>query len=81
MAPGVVQVSGTSQFTRGVRTQLTGGSVASNNVDINAVRDIALDYNAEVQQLNSGRLSQKYFIGELQRMRESFFLYARDTLR
>ncbi|MBX3655511.1 MAG: YjbH domain-containing protein [Ramlibacter sp.] len=80
MEPGLVQFTGTPQFQRGIRTRITGGSTASNNVEPNAVRDMQLDYNAELRQLNAGRTSQRYFISQLHRMREAFYLYGRDLL-
>jgi hypothetical protein len=40
------------------------------------VRDFALDYNAEQRQLNLGRQGLAYMSGQLDRMRESFYLHA-----
>ncbi|MCW5649308.1 MAG: YjbH domain-containing protein [Ramlibacter sp.] len=80
MEPGFIQFTGTPQFQRGIRTRITGGSTATNNVEPNAVRDMQLDYNAELRQLNAGRTSQRYFISQLHRMREAFYLYGRDLL-
>jgi hypothetical protein len=80
LEPGPVQLSGTSQFSQGLRTRITTSSSPANTVQPNAVRDLALAYNAEVRQLNAGRLGQGYLIGQVQRMREAFFMYARDRL-
>ncbi|MGE0496649.1 MAG: YjbH domain-containing protein [Ramlibacter sp.] len=80
MEPGPIQLTGTSQFQRGIRTRIAGSSSAFNTVEPNAVRDMQLDYNAELRQLNAGRTSQRYFISQLHRMREAFYLYGRDLL-
>ncbi len=80
MMPGPLQVTGTQQFRRGIRTRITDGNTDANLVQFDAVRDLQLDYNVEVQQLNSGRLSRDYFAGQLQRMREAFYLYGRNHL-
>lgn len=80
MAPGLVQLGGTSRFTQGVRTRLVDSSTGINFVQPTAALDMRLDYNAEQRQLNSGRNSQRYFVGQLHRMREAFYLYARQQL-
>lgn len=80
LEPGPLHLSGTSQFSQGLRTRLTTSSSLANTVEPNAVRDMSLAYNAEVRQLNAGRLGQGYLIGQVQRMREAFFMYARDGL-
>lgn len=80
MAPGLVQLGGTSRFTQGVRTRLVDSSTNVNFVQPTAALDMRLDYNAEQRQLNSGRSSQRYFVGQLHRMREAFYLYARQQL-
>lgn len=80
MAPGLVQVGGTQQFQKGVRTRLVDSSTSVNFVQPRAVLDMQLDYNAERQQLNAGHISQRYFVGQLHRMREAFYLYARQQL-
>lgn len=80
MVPGAVQVTGTSQFRSGLRTRITDSNQAANLVQPGAVRDLALDYNAEVQQLNAGRTGQAYFESQLGRMREAFYLYGRQLL-
>ncbi len=76
--PSTVQFSGTQRFDKGIRTRLTDSSNAANFVDTNAVRDIQIDYSPEVRQLNSGRVGQGYFSSQIFRMREAFFLYARQ---
>ncbi|MFC5498396.1 YjbH domain-containing protein [Caenimonas terrae] len=80
MEPGPVHVSGPSQFVQGLRTRLTSSSSPINFVEPNGVLDLKLDYNAEVRQLNAGRLGQGYLIAQVQRMREAFFVYARDQI-
>ena len=78
--PGPITFSGTSAFTSGVRTRLVLGSTTINYTDLSAVRDFQLEYDADQHYLNRGRISEKFFIGQLDRMREAFFLYARDLL-
>lgn len=80
MEPGAVTFAGTPRYAQAVRTRIAGGSTAVNAVEAGAVRDFRLDYNQEMRQLNSGRMSQRYFIARLQRMREAFYLYARDLV-
>lgn len=76
--PSTIAFSGTQRFEKGIRTRITDSNSAANAVDINAVRDTQLDYNAEVRQLNSGRVGQGYFASQIYRMREAFFLFARQ---
>ncbi len=80
MEPGWVQLTGTPQFQAGKRTRITDGSTSINFVQPRSVLDMQLDYNAEQRQLNGGRMSQHYFISQLPRMREAFYLYARKLL-
>ncbi len=77
MAPGVLQFTGTPYFRKGIRTRILN---PVNDVSFDGARDLALEYNAEAQTLNGGRFSQRYFVGQLPRMRESFFMYARHLV-
>jgi hypothetical protein len=47
MAPGLVQVGGTSHFTQGVRTRLVDSSTGVNFIQPTAALDMQLNYNAE----------------------------------
>jgi hypothetical protein len=80
MAAGPVVVAGPSQFARAIRTMLTSADQPQNLVIPNGVRNTQLDTSLEVDALNSGRLGQRYFESQLPRMRDSFFLYARQQL-
>ena len=80
MEPGPVTFAGTSGFTAGVRTRIASGSTVQNSVGPASVRDFALDYDMEQRQLNRGRISEKYLLSQIYRMREAFFLYGRDLL-
>jgi hypothetical protein len=80
MAPGALNLTGTSHFQRGLRTRITDSSTAQNLVQPNAVRDFQMDYNAEVQQLNAGRRGTAYLGTQMGRMRDAFFKYARPLL-
>ena len=80
MAPSLVTFSGTPQFQRGLRTRITDANTVTNDVDFNFVRDMRLDYNAELRQLNAGRMGQSYFASQMPRMREAFYLYARNLV-
>jgi len=80
MAAGPVELGGAAQFQRGVRTRVTDSGTAANVADPAAVRDMQLDYNAELRQLNAGRASERYFISQLPRMREAFYRYGRSQL-
>ena len=59
---------------------LTTGGNTANFVDSAAVRPVNLNYKPEVELLNSGRITPADIKGEVQRMRESFYLYARDQI-
>jgi len=78
MAPTAVQFSGTSLFSQGVRTRVATGNMSANPLSVSSARNLQLDYNAEAERLNAGRNSQAYFVSQLARMRESFFLYGRE---
>jgi hypothetical protein len=78
MAPGPVIFTGASQFSKGIRTQLTTASQPANSVLPGAVRDLSLDTSLDVEQLNAGRLSQDYLTGQVYRMRDAFFAYRKD---
>ena len=80
MAPNAVTLGGSSQFATGIRTRLTLGSQSTNNVSPSAVRELLPDYALDAQQLNNGRTGEKYFVTQVFRMREAFFLYGKDHL-
>ena len=80
MAPGPIVFTGSPQVARGIRTRITDANTATNDIDFNSVRDLRLDYNAELRQLNAGRNNQSYFSQQLPRMREAFYLYARELV-
>ncbi len=44
------------------------------------MRPVNLNYKPEVELLNSGRITPADIKGQVQRMRESFYLYARDQI-
>lgn len=76
-AVGPVPINGTPMFQRGIRTRILN---PTNDVRFDGARDIQMSYDADAQLLNSGRFSQRYFVSQLPRMREAFFLYGRDRL-
>lgn len=80
MAAGPVQLTGTPRYAQSIRTRLTNASNAGNFVDNAAVRSVELNYKPEVELLNSGRITATDIGGQVQRMRESFHLYARDQI-
>ena len=76
-----ISLGGTPQFTRGIRTRIAdAASGGANTVDPNAARDFAQDYNAEQRQLNLGRQGLSYMSGQMDRMREAFYLYGAKAL-
>lgn len=81
MGAGAVQLAGTSRFALPIRTRLTNGSNTGNYVDNAAVRPVDLSYQPEVELLNSGRLAPADIKNQVQRMRESFYLHARDQIK
>jgi hypothetical protein len=81
MAAGPVQLTGTPRYAQSIRTLLTNGGNTGNFVDNAAVRPVSLNYKPEVELLNSGRITPDYIQSQLQRMRESFYLYAREEIK
>ncbi|MGE4243487.1 YjbH domain-containing protein [Ramlibacter sp.] len=77
---GVATFNGASQFTQGKRTRIARGDVNVNLVAPSAVLDFPLAYSAEQRLLSGGRATQSYFVKRLHRMREAFYLYARESL-
>ena len=80
MAAGPIQLTGTPRFAQSIRTRLTNGGNTGNFVDDGAVRSVDLNYKPEVELLNSGRITPADITGQIQRLRESFYLYARDQV-
>ncbi|MBG6073834.1 MULTISPECIES: YjbH domain-containing protein [unclassified Polaromonas] len=80
MAAGPVQLTGTPRYAQSIRTRLTNGGNTGNFVDNGAVRPVDLNYKPEVEMLNSGRIAPADIKGQIQRLRESFYLYARDQI-
>lgn len=80
MGAGAVQLTGTPRYAQAIRTLMTNGGNSGNFIRPNAVRPVDLNYKPEVELLNSGRITPAYIKNQVQRMRESFFLYARDQL-
>ena len=78
--PGAINLTGTSHFQNGLRTRITDSNTAQNLVQPRAVRDFQMDYNAEAQQLNSGRVGATYLGTQMARMRDAFYRYARPLL-
>ena len=80
MGAGPVQLTGTPRYAQSIRTLMTNGNNAANWVRPDAVRPVELNYKPEVELLNSGRITPAYIKNQVQRMRESFFLHARDKI-
>ena len=78
MEAGAVQLSGTPRYAQSIRTAVTNAANTGNWVRPDAVRPVNLNYKPELELLNSGRISPEYVKEQAQRMRESFFLHARD---
>ena len=78
MGAGTVQLTGTPRYAQGIRTLLTSAVNKGNFVKPDAVRPVNLHFKPEVELLNSGRISPEYIKEQAQRMRESFFIHARD---
>lgn len=81
MAAGPLQLTGTPRYAQSIRTRLTTGGNLGNFVDNAAVRPVNLNYKPEVEMLNSGRIAPADIKQQVPRMRESFYLYARDKLK
>jgi hypothetical protein len=81
MGAGPVQLAGTPRYAQPIRTLLTNGGNTGNFVDNAAMRPVSLNYQSEVMLLNSGRITPDYIQSQMQRMRESFYLYAREEIK
>ncbi len=81
MQPGAVVLKGTSQYNQGIRTRITSADQPANLVQPGAVQDLRLEGSLDVDVLNGGRISQAYMQSQLDRMREAFYLYARQSVR
>ena len=77
---GAFQLMGPAQYGFNVRTRVVNASSSANSVLPSAVRELELAYDAELAKLNAGRQSQNYFFTQMGRMRESFYLYARNAI-
>jgi len=71
MKPGLVQLSGATQFTQDFRTRV--GS--TNYIAGNAAQTLGFGYSTQQDLLNSGRFSAEYFATQLYRMRDAYFRY------
>ena len=80
VSAGPVLLTGTPRFAQSIRTRLTNGGNTGNFVDNGAVRSVDLNYKPEVEMFNSGRVAPADIAGQVQRLRESFYLYARDQI-
>ncbi|MBH2018884.1 MAG: YjbH domain-containing protein [Burkholderiales bacterium] len=80
MGAGPVQLTGTPRFAQSIRTLRIGGGNTANWVQPNAVRPVALNYQPEVELLNSGRITPEYMRAQVPRLRESFYLHARGLM-
>lgn len=80
MGAAAVQLTGTPRWSLPIRTRLTNSSNAGNYVNDAAVRPVNLNYKPENELLNSGRMAPVDIKSQVQRMREAFYLYARDQI-
>jgi len=80
MAPGPVIFTGASQYAQSFRTRLTDSHQSVNLVQPSAALDLRLETSLDVDRLNAGRMSQGYLMEQVYRMREAFFIYAKDKL-
>ena len=76
---GPVLVTGAQRYVQSFRMRLASRDTRG-NLSTSAVRPVELTLSPEAEFLNAGRLSGDYIGGQLQRMREAFFLYGRNGL-
>ncbi len=79
MSNGPLQIAGSPRFDVALRTRLAQGGC--NCLLQDAVRPLELSYQSESEQLNSGRWSVGYVRSQLERMRDSFYLYGRPLIQ
>ena len=75
MMPGALFFTGTPQFSPSIRTQLTTANQPANLVQPGSVRALQLETSLDQNELNGGRSSQAYFVGQIHRMRQSFYKF------
>ena len=80
LSAGPVQLNGSGRFAQGLRTRMSNAHDRRNFVDASAVKSVTLSFDPEVELLNSGRLSTDVVLSHLQRMRESFYMFARSEV-
>ena len=80
MEPGPVIFKGPAYYPLGLRTLITDANNTGNWILPTRVLSIGLATSVSVDQLNVGRLSQGYFADQAYRMRDAFFMYARNQL-
>lgn len=80
MAVAPAEFSGTARYAQPLRLRLSGSSSTTGAISETQVRHVELAYDLEQEVLNSGRTTREHMLSQLQRMRESFYLYARDQL-
>ena len=80
LVAGPVLLTGAPRYAQSFRTRLTNGGNTGNFVENAAVRPVDLSYKPEIESLNSGRITPEYIKGQVQRMREAFYLFARSEL-
>ncbi|TXT39073.1 MAG: hypothetical protein FD135_2451 [Comamonadaceae bacterium] len=78
MKPAAAFFTGTSHFEKSVRTRLTSAASSGNYISPGAVTSLKLETSMENDSLNAGRLSKPYLDQQVYRMREAYFLFARD---
>jgi hypothetical protein len=81
MGAGPVQLTGTPRYAQSIRTRMSNSANAANFVNDAAVRPVNLNYKPEAEMLNSGRTTPADITDQVQRMRESFYLYARGQIK
>jgi hypothetical protein len=77
MMPATLFFTGTPYFSSGIRTQLTNANQTANLVQPSSVRDLQLETTLDQTELNGGRASQAYFLGQVHRMRQAFLNFYR----
>ncbi len=80
LGAGKLQLGGNPRFVAPIRTLLTSDTDQANFQRPNAVRPVDLSYKAEVELMNSGRMTTDYLHTQLPRLRESFYLFGRALM-
>jgi len=76
MKPGAGFFGGTGHHPQAIRTRLTDAASPGNYITPGGVSPLRLELGLDETHRNAGRVSQAYWLSQINRMREAFYTYA-----